>query len=736
MKTKKCVAILLILLLLACMLTACGGSSQPAAPDAEPAEEDAEPAEEDAEPAEPEPEPAEPEEEPEPAPAADPETAMENFLAKVAAGNYVINAEALKTTVASPEQVAFEFADELYNDFAVVSVKNEVFQGFLTEEGFTDAKFLGEGTAVDVAGLRLLNAWLDEGLTDGNIWNLFYNVPEEPLKFVSHEEAVKKSLLSFVGYNENAMRLMQDVYLILDQEDPTSVRLQAVVDDDLVARISYDDIDLEVTFGNAESLPNADVWMQDPSYPEARTEWTETDEFIFNSVFLPGYGLEAIPFPPFASYALLVDEENFVMDDEVRIRDSHATEEDLAAYVAVLEENGFSAVKEEAADGSEKTAYRKLLREDYKCYSSIELAYEDGIDLTAKKYYDFPVYDDLDTINAAIGRIGYPALPASDNFTSCQGTDRADEMTESWLYFFDYDLGLYVEMAYEDQEATLAYLKEYEETLLGAGFTPDKAAEEDAEEYEESEEREFDHYESENGFASFRFHFLEDGVVTLLFKSQRYISAAEAAQLIADAGFPAIDLSDPLTCRDHKLFQKVQYGRDLDAFITVSKTFTDAEEAEAFLSSYEEALNAVGFDRENPAVVGSNKQIAIYNEEAGMLVGVDFFPEEAIVNLDFVSGVVNDSLAGTWEYRDEENGLGAIYVLNEDGTGTYTMIVGDQEVTYELEYEVQDGHLLVVYVNNEIFSEDDIFDSEFTRPDANTLIIKDSLGEELTYIRQ
>ena len=64
------------------------------------------------------------------------------------------------------------------------------------------------------------------------------------------------------------------------------------------------------------------------------------------------------------------------------------------------------------------------------------------------------------------------------------------------------------------------------------------------------------------------------------------------------------------------------------------------------------------------------------------------------------------------------------------------MIVGDQEVTYELEYEVQDGHLLVVYVNNEIFSEDDLFDSEFTRPDANTLIIKDSLGEELTYIRQ
>ncbi len=96
----------------------------------------------------------------------------------------------------------------------------------------------------------------------------------------------------------------------------------------------------------------------------------------------------------------------------------------------------------------------------------------------------------------------------------------------------------------------------------------------------------------------------------------------------------------------------------------------------------------------------------------------------------------DNSLAGIWEYSDTENGIGAVYDLKDDGTGTYTMKVGEQEVTYELKYEVKDGHLLVVYVNNDTFTEDDVFDSEFSFKDANTLIIKDSFGEEMTFVRQ
>jgi uncharacterized lipoprotein YehR (DUF1307 family) len=95
-----------------------------------------------------------------------------------------------------------------------------------------------------------------------------------------------------------------------------------------------------------------------------------------------------------------------------------------------------------------------------------------------------------------------------------------------------------------------------------------------------------------------------------------------------------------------------------------------------------------------------------------------------------------NSLVGTWEYSDTESGIGAVYVLKDDGTGTYTMKVGETEVTYELKYEVKDGHLLVRYVNNEIFTEDDVFDNEFSFRDAKTLIVKDTLGEELPFIRK
>lgn len=94
------------------------------------------------------------------------------------------------------------------------------------------------------------------------------------------------------------------------------------------------------------------------------------------------------------------------------------------------------------------------------------------------------------------------------------------------------------------------------------------------------------------------------------------------------------------------------------------------------------------------------------------------------------------SLVGVWEYQDTESGIGATYDLKDDGTGTYTMKVGEEEVVYELKYEVKNGHLLVTYVNNEIFTEDDVFDSEFTMKDANTMIVKDSSGMEMTFIKK
>ena len=555
---------------------------------------------------------------------ADSETAMNNFLNKLEEGNYVMKAkDYLTTTVYSRDQVNFDYDEDVYNDFTAVSVNDEVFQIFLNEEPL-EAQFLGEGQAIEAAGSRLPNGWLD--LADGNIWNLFYNIQEEPLKFVSYDDTLKQSVLSLVGYSDMTLRLMHEVYVTLDKEDPTTVHIQAEMDEDMVARLFPEDIDIEITFGNAQSNPAADAWTADPVYPEAKTYWDDTDEFIFNSVFLPEYGLEAVPFPDFASYAMMTDQENFVMDDEAYIRDSHATLQDMKDYAAKLVQNGFTEVKE-TVDGVEKTFYRKMLREDYKCYSSIELEYNDGVDLTARKYYDCPIYDDLDSINEVIEAAGYPVLPASENFTSCKGIDRANEMTESWLYFFNYDLGLYVDIDFSDKEETLRYIKDYEETLVNAGFTP----------VSDEEEEDAIRYDSENGFYSFRYNFLDDDTVSFLFKSEKYITPQEAEKMVRDAGFPTIRLSEPITCRDLRAFEKVRYGWERKATFTLSQHFESAEKAEEFLTAYEAALNVAGFDRENPDVVGSLKEFVLYNPEKEMYVGIDFFPDEAGVYMDFVA---------------------------------------------------------------------------------------------------
>ena len=547
---------------------------------------------------------------------ADSEKAMDNFLNKLESGNYVMKAkDYLTTTVYSRDQANFEYDEDIYSDFTAVSVNGEVFQIFLNEEPL-EAKFLGEGQAIDVAGSRLPNGWLD--LADGNIWNLFYNTQEEPLKFVSYDDTLKQSVLSFVGYGDSTLKLMHEVYLVLDKEDPTSAHIQAEMDEDMVARLFPEDIDVEIVFGKAQSNATADAWMADPVYPKAKTDWDDTDEFIFNSVFLPEYGLEAVPFPDFASYAMTNDGENFVWNDEVSIRDSHATKQDMEDYGKKLLQNGFSELSE--------NRYIKLLREEFNCYSCIELEYDNGVNLTAKKYYDFPKYDTLDEINEVIGKIGYPALPASENFVSLEGTDRANEMTESWLYFFTYNLGLYVDIDFSDKEEMDAYLKAYEETLANNGFTPVSSGEEET-----------DYYESEDGFYNFRYNYTDEDTITLLFKSEKYISTKEAEQLIAEAGFPTIRLQEPIVSRDLRNYQKTRLGRDMKSFLTVSQTFESAEEAEAFLNAYEAALNEAGFDRVNPDNVGSLKTIAISNEDLSMYVGIDYFPEEGSVNFDFVA---------------------------------------------------------------------------------------------------
>ncbi len=594
------------------------------------------------------------------APADISEAAMDNFLARLSEGNYVMDAKNyLKTTVSSENQLCLDYVDESYSDFAVMSVNNEVFQAKLTEDGLGDAAFLGEGTALEAASDRLPTVWLSEEVSGGNIFNVFFNDTAAPLTFTSYDDNLKTSVAGFAGYGQNLVRLMHEVYLTLDAENPTTARITAEMDEDVVARIAPDDIDITITFGGAETNAAADAWMSSPVYPKARTAWNDTDEFIFNSVFITTDGASLLPFPAFASYALLNDTEDFVRKEQATLRDSHATEEDVNAYLAELEKAGFEKAEETDEDGAVHTWYRKLLREDYHCYASVCVEYNNGADIIAKKYYDMPAYDTLEAVNSVLPEHGYPALPdAIEGLNEIHALDHVDEATEGWLYFFDYDTVLYVDMTFDDDDAAVAFINEYREILENTGFTLETTPEEVPMEEEESShmlgesigevhfhplkdevaENTDERYVSENGFADFRYLYGGDGKLTLRFKAQTYIYAKEAAAIISDAGFPAIELTEPTTVRNLAKFQKAQYDRDVTLCLSVSQNFADNAAAESFLDSYTAALEEAGFLSGAPGNVGSLKTYAWYND-VGMAVCFDYFPSDTNpqIYFDFIA---------------------------------------------------------------------------------------------------
>ena len=421
-------------------------------------------------------------------PAADlSERAMDNFLDKLDEGDYVINCEdnLCSASVVSEDLVYYtrriDFESIEYDGFAVMTVNgNETFFALLKDEGLAYLSFVDEGKALDLAAegssipgqnSKLPNYWVEAA--GGNIWDLFYNDVEDPLKFVSGSDEIKSFVQLFAGIGDMNMQRMQDVYLVLDAEDPAEVHVQTSFSDGYPA---IKDVDIVITFGGAEADPRAEAWMNDADreYPEAKTEWG-ADVMDLNAVFLPEYGEIAVPFPDFVTYAFRFDVGAVLTYDEVRVRDCKATEEGMNEYIEKLLGLGFKAVE---ADG--ETYYRLMLRDEYKCSSSIRLEYDNGVNLVAKKYYDFPTYEGLDEINDLLDVHGYPEIPADDNLFGFTAVDYAYETIESWLYFFDFDPVLYVDFRFDDKDAAEDFVDAYIGSL--EDFVEDHASDDEYDE--------------------------------------------------------------------------------------------------------------------------------------------------------------------------------------------------------------------------------------------------------------
>lgn len=550
----------------------------------------------------------------------DAETAMNNFLTKLTSGNYVVEpSDYVKTTVQSPEVVYITDIPGSLLNVAFVTLNGETFQGYLDENEMTDIEFYAPGKAIDAVADILPNNWIN--IADGNIWNLFYNNVSNPLEFTSKDENVKTTLLGLAGYSNMVLEVMEEVHMELDKEDPSSVHFTAAIGD--MGMYHYDDLDVTLKFGTASSDARIEKWLKNPTYPERRAKWDVYDIGTLDNVFMRDYGEIAVPFPEFASYALIFDSKAYSERREVELHDAHATEKNVEDYVALLLSRGYEKVSLDNGD----TGYRLLLREEKKAYAELEVSYDNGFALVGRMHYETPSYEGIAAINEPLRNNGFAELKDTDVLEGWMAVDSAVSRSEGWLYYFNYDLYLQASLTFSDREAAEAYFEEYGDRMKKLGYSetyaPNGAL-----------------FENGNGFRSFTYMFSEEqeGLVQIVFKNERSLTADEVNSLIREYNLPEANVHGDIGARDH-----TTYYHNLSGFtglnMIIYQPFDTMADAEAFLDSYTAYMEELGYDYVNPQTVGSYRNFAYFNEQLLKYVGFDLmdYGSHAMVTLEYNS---------------------------------------------------------------------------------------------------
>ncbi len=519
--------------------------------------------------------------EPQRTPAEISEVAMANFFTKLYAGNFVINAAKGTTTVYSEDQIYFKYATG-YTDpgYAFITINDETFKATYTDS-ISNVQFVNDGSsALEVAAEITPICWIESLVYNRNIWDIFYNDPENPLKFSAHDENLKSQVLTMNGYVKSAVEFMGDVYVVLDNENPTQVHITADFSGGLP---NPDPIDIVITFGNAQASAVINAWMEDPQLPAAKTEWDETDKLIFNSLI---YDEDVIPFPTGASYALYYPysfETMFYFLNAIEIRDHRAQESAVDAYIGLLTAAGFSSHEDNG-----ETTYRKLTSSEYHRYVSVLVEYDNGLNIYINNYYDLDEYSTFNEVRAIVSTKNYPNpvdLPATMAFKSA--IDYTPQQIEAMWYLMAYDTYIEVVLTYTDFDAAAEYMNEYIQRLTSAPYNYV---------YDEEEEYYKSSNDSENmRTGSFRWAYQNEEEIIMLFKSEAYVTPTEVrTYLAANTDFPNPEfgvysnvLEDHYdSCRDIAKYTKLMSSSEYEHLYAFWLTFDSAADVDAYLNAY------------------------------------------------------------------------------------------------------------------------------------------------------
>ena len=545
------------------------------------------------------------------------EAAMDNFLDLIEEGNYVIRADGyLSINVVSQDLVCGSYDNSPNDNFTVMSLDNDVFYIDYYYGQIDTLMYVMQGNAIYASSERLPNQFNDVD----NIWDVFTNQAEAPLTFISSNATLKELFKFYAGIHGMGAPVVTQVSMVLDNVYPSVVHLIATFETDPGDGYIHD---VTISFGGAVGEELAIAWMNDTNreYPEALTDWGGYTQTI-NQVFLPGYADIAIPFPTFASYALSLvytGEEN-TDNGDIIITDPKYGPLAALAYASILNDNGFTQ------DENDNYHFTKVIRADTTCTSNIDISFDNGFTITAYKTYDFPEYDTLNDINTVITEKGFLQLTSNENLNNWYAIDTHYYSIESFNYLFNYDLMLEVRCGFESESEMDSYLTTYTNALISDGFK----FVDDEQDYWESK--------TQAGVKSFRYRYLDGNTITMLFKSEAYMSPAATNTFIASMGFPTLDnLSTILDeSKDSTMYNNIQHGKDWEKSLTIYLTFESAAACESYLATYFLALSELQFGEYSQAATGISKQMVFAQFDLNLGIGIDAFEGSNEANIIFV----------------------------------------------------------------------------------------------------
>lgn len=534
------------------------------------------------------------------------EKAMNNFLSKIQNDGYTIVGDEQTTSVHDQNMITWFFKEgSQYTDHAAVTINEETYYGFIDykKNSFEQVVFMDKmpATQIDENMVYLPTMWLDQSVSGGNIWSLWHNNDQSnPLHYnASKSGYLYETICYFCNYDANTIPShMQDVYMEFDKEDVHVATIKFKYNPGGTAELK----DGLVTITFDEEVRTSDIvnnWLNDPNrnYPEPVGEygaWPGLFDMHIESIYRKnlGYkeGSDPLPYDNFFSYATKIDQNKAKYHGIIEITDYHADESDAKQYMTTLKSNGY-----QAEIGVTGLVFRSPVirdRDGYEMFSDVTLTINDGLVISAQRYYTSTSYVGRDVINDYIQTAStkYIALPDSENVTSWTAVDNQFAAYESRSCNYDVNLYLDVYLEYKDADAMTTYLDNYFKAYTDAGFVYDQT---DGT-YSKADQ---------SSRTVVKLSSNDSGVADILFYNYRRILPSEAFPILEAAGYPAItvDTSKIESILENNGYERLIQGEIWTHYYWMTINFDSHQELLDFVNPYKDALLNAEFEEKPEA---------------------------------------------------------------------------------------------------------------------------------------